>query len=160
MKKKVNDLYKVFIEADVAYEAGEFKKAYLLFKKMALLGDPGAQNNLGNMICHGLGVSENKKKALYWYKKSWRSDRQSSTCINIGLTYLELNNTRRGIFWLKRAISLGDGDAMLDLAKVYLKRKGHWAKIEARNLLQSAEIAERIIEDSKEIISELLYKSA
>lgn len=54
---------------DYQYEK-KYSKAYDMFKKSAERGYKGAQYSLGKLYEDGLGVSMDKKKALYWYKKA------------------------------------------------------------------------------------------
>ena len=52
-----------------AANAGDFQKAFRLWKPLAEQGDARAQSNLGLMYDLGKGVPEDDAKALYWYRK-------------------------------------------------------------------------------------------
>ena len=53
-----------------AYEAGDYQKAFRLFKWLAQQGHMSAQHNLGFMYAKGWGVPANNVKAFYWFRKA------------------------------------------------------------------------------------------
>ena len=57
-------------DADAAYKAGDFPKAFRLFKPFAEQGLPSVQYNLGYMYAHGEGISEDYLQASAWYSVS------------------------------------------------------------------------------------------
>ena len=59
-----------FEDAIQAYQLGEFKTAYRLFKPLAEQGLPEAQHNLGLMYVNGQGVSQDYAEAVMWYRKA------------------------------------------------------------------------------------------
>ena len=59
-----------FEDALVAAKAGDFQKAFRLWKPLAEQGDARAQRNLGLMYEYGDGVPEDDVKAVYWFRKA------------------------------------------------------------------------------------------
>lgn len=51
-----------------AYVEGDYKKAHKNWSIGASYGDADAQNSLGNMYYNGIGVNEDIKKAIYYYR--------------------------------------------------------------------------------------------
>jgi len=116
------DNYQIFLQACEFWGEGNGKRAFQLFLKAARNGDSSSQHNVGFFFDEGLGAKRNWKKALYWYRRAWRSGGQSSTCSNIARLYADVGNNRRAKYWWGKAIEMGDGDAALDQAKFLIKR--------------------------------------
>src|ERR1700743_2626916 len=53
-----------------AYRNSDFQGAFQQWLPLAEQGDAQAQNALGALYDHGLGVSQDYVKAAYWYGKS------------------------------------------------------------------------------------------
>lgn len=51
-----------------AYYKGDFRAAYDAWLPLAEAGDPVAQNSLGALYDHGLGVIEDNAEAARWYE--------------------------------------------------------------------------------------------
>ena len=51
-----------------AVDSGDYETAFRVFFRLAEQGNADAQHNLGVMYETGLGVSENDKKAVKWYR--------------------------------------------------------------------------------------------
>jgi TPR repeat protein len=150
------DAVDLFKRADAEWESGHNKKAFDLFLKAALHGESSAQHNVGYFYDVGIGTKKNIKKALFWYKKAWRNDRQTGTCINIAKLYVARKNFRVAMGWWNKAIKKGDGDAALELAKFYLGKKNRRDQNKAVALLKKARKFSRISETAAEEISEIL----
>lgn len=150
---------KLFFLASEKWEEGNKKSAFLLFLKAAKLGEASAQHNVGLFYDIGEGIKKDKDKALYWYKKAWEGDHQTSSCINIALLYLGNGQRERAIFWWKKAVTAGDGDAALDLAKLYLKSKNFRRLTVVKNLLKqtcnSKHVSEEAVEEAKALLSQV-----
>jgi len=112
-------LGRLFERADKQWSAGKLKSAFRLFLAAAKGGDFACQLNLGTFYCDGIGVKPNRKLALYWYRRAYRQGYgPAAHCI--GILFRDEGKPRRAIAWLERAAKLGDGDAKLDIAKIYL----------------------------------------
>jgi TPR repeat protein len=59
-----------FQEGVKAYEAGEYQVAFDEWLPLARNNDPAAMRNLGHMYRRGLGVEQDYKQALNWYKRA------------------------------------------------------------------------------------------
>jgi TPR repeat protein len=123
-ESKQSELDDLFRRADAAYEKGEMKSAFRLFLAAAKKGDPGCQMNLGNLYANGRGVKPNHKAAMYWYLRAYRQG-MNSAAHNIGLMLRDKGKFDRAIGWLERA---EDGEADLDIAKIYLRNKNDITK--------------------------------
>ena len=59
-----------FEDATKAYNRGDYKTAYRLFKSLAEQGDANAQYNLGISYQKGKGVPQNDAEAVKWYRRA------------------------------------------------------------------------------------------
>lgn len=130
-------------------EEGDEKEAFRLFRKAVAEGDESAQHGLAYCYDVGIGTRKNFSKALYWYKKSWRSSgyRATHSCSNIAILYKERGRRDLAIYWMKLGIDGGDGEAALELAKLYLERSN---RNRALAVLQKAVHMTRFTEDGRE----------
>jgi TPR repeat protein len=53
-----------------AYQRGDYRTAFRIWKPIAEQGDADAQYNLGVMYANGTGVAEDYVQAVYWYRKA------------------------------------------------------------------------------------------
>jgi uncharacterized protein len=127
----------LFTRANALWENRRNKEALQLFTRAAQLGSASAKHNVGYFYDEGIGTKKDFSRALSWYKKAWRSDRQSGTCINIAKLYESRKQPRLAIAWLSKAVGQNDGDAALELAKLYLQRKDRRQIGKAEVLLKS-----------------------
>jgi hypothetical protein len=109
-----------FVKANRAWASHDSKRALQLFQQAARLGDVSSQNSIGFFYDHGIGTRQNRAKALYWYRRAARSGSISAVA-NVGISYRQLGNVTLAVRWLKKAIALGDGDAGVELAKIYMR---------------------------------------
>ena len=116
------DSEKLFLKADKEWDKGNLKVAFELFLESAKKGNECSQNNVGIFYESGLGVRKNSQKALYWYKRAFRNGLETAVK-NIANYYFKQGNQARAKAWYKKAIETGDGDASLEMAKVYLSAK-------------------------------------
>ncbi len=111
---------RLFNEADAAWDKGDLRQAFILFMQAAKLGDRASQLDLGYFFDNGLFVKKDKKKAMEWYYKAYRQD-DAGGANNIGTVYRDFGETRKMLWWFRRAAAMGDLDALLDLGKRYEK---------------------------------------
>lgn len=116
-KSTTDDLFSC---ANKQAEAGNLKAAFRLYLAAAKAGDISCQVNLGNFYDDGSGVKRNRSAAMYWYKRAYR---RGNACAahNIGVMWRNDGKYRRAFYWFKRAVSLGDDEANLEIAKYYLQ---------------------------------------
>ncbi len=119
---------KLLSDAERYESSGHFRKAFRCLQTAAYLGDAGGQVNLGNFYAWGRGVRRDLAKAAYWYKKTYRS-RSGVTALsgvaalNLAIDRRNAGNIRSAVFWFKRAIAMKEGDAFIELAKMYQARR-------------------------------------
>jgi uncharacterized protein len=113
----------LFAKASEQWDRGKLRSSFRLFLSAAKRGDPSAQHNLGYFYDVGVGVKQNRAAALYWYKRAFRRGYRTAAS-NIGTIFRDEEKTKQALSWFKRAISLGDADANLEVAKILLREKG------------------------------------
>lgn len=109
--------------AHQAWERGDHKAAFHMYSTLAERGVSSAWVNLGYFYDCGIGVRRNRDRALYWYKRAYRSQ-SGAAASNIATIYRDEGKHRLEAQWYKRAYQLNDGDAAVELAKLYLSGKG------------------------------------
>jgi len=109
---------RMFTAANAAWDKRDLGQAFTLFMRAAKLGDVGSQVDLGYFFDNGLFVKKDKKKALEWYRKAYLQG-SASGANNIATVYRDLGDTRKMLWWFRRAADMGDLDVLLDLGKRY-----------------------------------------
>ena len=129
MSKLVDRLNKANVlygRAEKCWADGELQTAFRLFLAAANAGFVPAFEIVGQFYDHGTGVKANEKAALHWHKRayregsSWYLQGLSTSASNIGCICRDNKKLARAIMWFQRAVKLGDGDANLQIAKIYL----------------------------------------
>lgn len=145
-----------FVEASAAWDRGDIDEARKIFEVGAKLGDPSCQLNLGVFLEVGLGGRQSISDAIKWYRKSFSEDPAGGAALNLADAYRKVNNSSRAVFWYKRAVAAGDGDAALELAKhiAAAERRGYRKRI--KELLGRAIRSKIITPESKEKAKEWL----
>jgi TPR repeat protein len=146
-----NDL---FVRAIEERDAGNTQKAFELFSKAAADGHAAAQNSLGYLYDHGIGVAKDPTKALFWYRKAALNG-DVLGCHNLAITYRDVGKVRQAKLWFEKAVAKDDGDAALELAKLFLRGTKRNLK-QARKYLNIAVKSNYILSDSKEEARKLL----
>jgi TPR repeat protein len=108
-----------FFAANDAWDAGAHKKALSLFLKAAAAGETHALNSVGYFLDHGIGVQRNPAAARTWYRKAARAG-DVAGCANLAICYRDEGNFRWARYWFERAYAQGDGDAALELGRLFL----------------------------------------
>jgi len=78
-------------EASAAFQAGDYPKAFNIFKQLAEKGNGDAQYLLGNMYQEGKGTNKDFDEAVYWYQSA--ADSVPRASFALGLSHC----TGRGI---------------------------------------------------------------
>ncbi len=112
---------RLFELAHERWRQGRLKSAFRLFLAGAKTGDVGCQLNLGNFYSDGIGLRPNPAAALEWYTRAYRQ-KYGPAASNIGVLFRNEGKLREALSWFERAAKLGDGDANLEIAKIYLGR--------------------------------------
>jgi len=113
---------KFWVRAEKEEERGKMRSAFRLMLAAAKLGSASAQINVGNYYDEGKGVRRNRSAALRWYKLAYRRG-NSGAAHNIGCVWRNEGNLERPLYWFSRAVSLGDDESNLDIAKHFLRNQ-------------------------------------
>jgi tetratricopeptide (TPR) repeat protein len=111
----------LFERANEEWDKGNLRSAFRLFLAGAKAGDDGCQVNLGNFYADGIGMRPHRKAGMYWYLRAYRQG-SCAAASNIAVVYRNENKINKALAWFQRAVALKDGDAYLDIAKIYLSR--------------------------------------
>jgi TPR repeat protein len=143
-----------FSEASRLLERGRVGEAFRLFFAAAKAGDSRAQLNIGYLYDTGQGVSRSRTHALEWYRKAVQRG-EAAAANNIGTLYRDEGRLRLAVRWFEKAAAMGDGDALLEMAKLYAGPLEEAAK--ARKLLTRVRTSKRAAADSREEAARLLH---
>jgi TPR repeat protein len=107
-----------FSQAETEYEKENFSLSLELFKKAAGLGDCHAMSRIAIMYDAGLGVVSDIEKSIEWDLKAIAAG-SSTSLLNLGITYRRIGNIREAKRLFEIALGNGDGEAALELARLY-----------------------------------------
>lgn len=154
---KALEAERLFNKADQYDEKGDFKNAFKCFLTAARLGDTGRQSNLGNYYASGKGVRKDSDSAVYWYKKAFKNG-NGTAAFNLALHRKDEGNLRSAVFWFKKVLAKNnDGDACVELAKIYNAQKGG-QKLAAKLLKRALRMNDRLISGGGKEEAESLLK--
>jgi TPR repeat protein len=146
----------LYTRAQEAWLKGRARSAFRLFLAAARAGEDGAFGILAQFYDRGYGVRHDEKAALRWYQLAYQRKRtDSGAANNMGCIWRDRGKLVRALRWFQRAVELGDADANLKIAKVYL-RKGDLIK--ARPYLHKTRRSPWATEQAKEEARRLLKK--
>jgi TPR repeat protein len=148
MTQLMNKSFDPTSESFRLWQAGEHKKAFLMLRAAAEGGVVDAWHNLGFFYDEGIGTRRNADLALTWYKRSWREQRHTGTCINISKIYDAKGMRRLARYWTNLAIAAGDGDAALEEVKRQIERGTLPSSDRVKRLLSLVIESEHVSEDS------------
>jgi TPR repeat protein len=90
-------------------------------------GDPGAQVEVGKMLCRGIGVARDPAQGLRWFQRA-ADQRFPLAYVNIAAACFQGNgvpkNEAEGFRWLQMAASLGHSPAVCELGVCYENGRG------------------------------------
>jgi TPR repeat protein len=100
---------------------GNLRVAFRRMLETAEKGNVIAQGNLGFLYDTARGVRRNRTRALYWYMRAHRGG-FALAAFNIGAVWREAKSFKKALYWFNRSIVVngGDGEANLEIAKIYL----------------------------------------
>ncbi len=94
----------------VAYQSGEYDKAFQILKHNAEMGDSRAQYLLGTLYRTGIGAPLDEYDAFRWYKLA-AEDGLLEAQYQVGMMYLQgegvTSNDEEALKWLWKAASQG-----------------------------------------------------
>ncbi|SEL24443.1 Sel1 repeat-containing protein [Variovorax sp. YR750] len=144
-----------FSAANDAWDAGEHKKALSLFLKAAAAGEIHALNSVGYFLDHGIGVKQDSAVAREWYRKAAKAG-DVAGCANLAICYRDDGNFRWARYWFERAYSKGDGDAALELGRLFLWEGPHKNHRKVVDYLTKAVAAQYVTPNGREEAGKLL----
>lgn len=146
------------LKAHAAWEAGNLNLAFELFSQCAAEGSDSCMLDLGYFYDEGIGTDIDKQQAMRWYKKAYRLG-SSAAASNIAILYREKGRLNYTAQWFKRAARLEDGDAEVELAKLYMTGQGVRKSLTvAKDHLEQALASEFITPAGREEAQELMTK--
>lgn len=148
---QANELYR---RGNQAWTKGHLRPAFRLFLAAAKAGLEAAFSTVGNFYHGGIGVKANPDAAIYWYRLAYRAGSRS-VANNIGCILRDRKKFGEAIEWFRRAVKQNDGDANLNIAKIYLL-KGDLVR--TRSYLEKTRRSPWATEQSKEEARSVLRK--
>jgi len=135
------------LQADRFEETGDLGSAFNSLLVGAEANFSGCQLNLANFYAQGKGTPKSYDRSAFWYKRAYRNGLPDAA-LNLAIDHRNQGNTRSAVSWFRKAIAMGDGEACLQLAQLYLARKRNLP--EAGELLRQAVSSDYISEESRE----------
>ena len=150
---------RLFEDAELREEKGDLAGAFKSHLLAAQLGNVLSQLAVGNFYANGTGVPPSLEQAAQWYRKAYRNG-VSAAAINLSVELQDRGKMRGAIAWLKRAVDMNDGEAVLQLARIYLdkprsKKKAIELLRKTQTMKRYAEISEQSQEDAAELLSSI-----
>lgn len=141
-----------FLQANTAYDAGDFPQAFELFLNAAVAGDCLAMCRVALMYEAGEGVVADAAQSIHWDLKAIEAGCTSSL-INLGITYRNCGDVENAKRWFEKSWEAGDGEAALELAKLYIEINDDM--VNAKKYLDAAMSSDNLTENSIEEVRAL-----
>ena len=147
---------KKFNQAHEVYEKGDYRTAFQLFLPGAEDGNIDAMTRIAIMYTSGEGVICDYDKSIEWEKKAIASG-STSALLNIGITYRIKGDIKLSRYWFEKSLDSGDGEAALQLAKLYMVSDKEIDRIRVYlNIAINSEcMCEASIEEAKQLLLDL-----
>lgn len=111
-----------FDQATLAYDAGDFPRAYEIWSELAREDDLAAMRNTAQMLRQGKGVTKNAEKAFDLYMSAAEKGFVTAMA-NVAEMYLSgegtEKDTKEAVVWYTRAATAGLSLAQVKLADMY-----------------------------------------
>jgi uncharacterized protein len=158
-KRAAKQDHKLFVQANSAWDRGDFRSAFELFSRAAESGDVSSQLDLGSFFDRGLHVKKDEKKAMHWYYRAYRRG-AASAANNIATLHRDGGRIGKMVWWFRRAVAMGDHDALLELGKCYetgvgLPKSPRRAMLCYRRILVSEQVTQFTQEQAKRRLARL-----
>lgn len=146
-----------FSEADKLWDSGNYNEAFTLFNKLAENGDVSSMSRLAVIYTDGRGVETDIKKSIYWDMRAIENGCKASLS-NLAITYRMRGDIKRSKTWFQKAVDAGDGDAALELAKLYMVSDKETDMIVylLEKVIHSGSSTENSINEAKNMLPEFL----
>lgn len=150
----VNRAGLLYTRAEDAWKRGQMRQAFRLFLQAAEAGERSAYVLIGQFYDNGDGVRRDEAKALKWYRRAYlNGDGRIVAASNSGCIWRDRGRLDIALKWFRRAVRLNDGDANLELAKIYIS-KGDLVR--AKAYLEKTRRSKWATEDSQDEAKTLL----
>ena len=110
-----------------AYRAGDFKRAYREFSKLAESGDSRGQFNLGILYLTGRGVERDIAAAVEWHRKAAEQELAAAQH-GLGVFYYQGMGVNQdfaeALKWFRRAADQGFPNSQFNIAVMYFNEQG------------------------------------
>lgn len=138
----------------------KYAEALSIFLELAEYGDTGSMLNAANMYCAGEGTELNYDKALALEKRAAAAG-DTLAFFNLAVSYRHLGDARTARYWFVKAVADGDGDASLELAKLYMVSDKETENIikYLRFTCESYDVFPASQEEAEELLAEFLSPS-
>ena len=135
---------------------GDTRSGSRVLLAAAQMGHLEAQQGVGYLHDVGKGLTRSVEKALYWYRKAARRG-DAAAATNIGLLYRERHANAVAMRWFRKALALGNSDALIEIAKLQATSpRGHRRAIAGlRHLVARKDITESTREEAEILLREL-----
>lgn len=146
---------KTLSQVDTFLENGDMKGALRLLKPLAVQGDVGSMFMMGYVLEQmELHYVDKLSASIEWYKRA-ASKGFYPAANNIGVLFRDVGDRRRALRWFWRAVELGDDDALLEIAKLYLanQRSAYRAKVVLQRLSCSEVSTEHGVEEANRLLA-------
>lgn len=146
-----------FSRAEAAYDAGDFAEAFRLFLEAAESGNSDAMCRVALMYESGIGTEYDAEKSIDWDLKAIDAG-STTSLINLGITYRRLGDIRKAKYWFEKSLEAGDGEAALELAKLYSVSDKETATVKQylEVAIASNRLSEASLEEAKSLSQEWL----
>ena len=145
-----------FEKADALYDSGRFNDAFKMFVELCNAGDAASCSRVAIMYGDGRGVEYDFEKSVEWDLRALELGNVSSL-LNLGVTFRTHGAAREARKYFERAIAAGDGDAMLELAKLLDVSDFETANVLRllRLMLESDSVTEGSREEASSLVTEI-----
>jgi TPR repeat protein len=141
------DFEEEYCAAIELYDNEDFEAAFAKFFELAAKDHPHAISVLAIMYSHGQFVEKDVERSIALDLRAIALG-NSTSISNLATTYLQNNNPPMAKEWFRKAVDAGDGDALVELAKLKIENAN--TRSEAKRLLQQALAHSCITPDSVE----------
>ena len=120
-----NTSFADFNDGLIAYNSGDYTKAFQEWQILAEHGQVRAQYNVAWMYAYGVGTLKDYGASVAWYKIAAEQGYVHAQ-YNLANMYLrgDIRNDEEAVYWFRRAAEQGDAPAQYNLGLMYANGKG------------------------------------
>jgi uncharacterized protein len=144
-----------FAIASRLFDDAQYKEAFEQFLYLAKQGNSSAMTRVAVMYGEGKGVEYDFEECVRWDMKAADAGSQAAL-LNLGISYRNTGDARAAKRWFEKSLQMGDGEAALELAKMYLISELETERV--KKYLDQALQSKNTCEASREEARQLLIK--